>query len=52
MRQELAAIKLIETAGDVLPEPYIVIDVVFHQLLLVFVRRTVDIGGNAVKLGL
>ena len=33
-----------------LPEPYIVIEVVLHELLHVFVGAAVDIGGNAVEL--
>ena len=38
-----------QTAGYLLPEPYIVIDVVLHQLLHVFVRASLDVGGNAIN---
>jgi hypothetical protein len=33
-----------------LPEPYIVIEMVLHELLHVFVGAAVDFGGNAVEL--
>ncbi len=51
MRQELAAIELIQAACHLLPEPYIVINVLLHHLRQVFLRRALDIGGNAVRLG-
>lgn len=52
MGQELTPVELRNTARHLLPEPYIVIQVVLHELLDVFVGASLDIGGNAVKLRL
>jgi hypothetical protein len=52
MRQELPSVELLETSSHLLPEPYIVIQIVLHELLDVFVRTSLDVGGDAVKLGL
>ncbi len=46
--QEFPAVELLKTARHFLPEPYIVIEIVFHELLHVFVGAARDVRGNAV----
>ena len=43
MGEELPAIELLKAAGYLLPEPYIVIEIVLHKLLHVFVSSAVYI---------
>jgi hypothetical protein len=52
MGQELTPVELRNTARHLLPEPYIVIQVVLHELLDVFVRAPLDFGSDPVKLRL
>jgi hypothetical protein len=52
MGQELTSIELLKTDCYLLPEPYIVIEIVLHELLHVFVSAAVDIRGDAVELRL
>ena len=43
MGEELPAIEFLKAAGYLLPEPYIVIEIVLHKLLHVFVSSAVYI---------
>jgi hypothetical protein len=52
MSQELPAIELLKTACHLLPEPYIVVEIVLYELLHVFVSPPIDIRSDAVELRL
>jgi hypothetical protein len=52
VRQELPAIELLKAACYLPAEPYIVIEIVLHELLHVFVGAASDIRGNTVELRL
>ncbi len=47
--QELALVELFQTPCDLLPEPYVVIDIMLDELLDILIRAAVDFGGNPLK---
>lgn len=49
MGQELAAVELVQPFLYLLPEPYIMVNVVFDELLDVFRRATVVFFGSPVN---
>ena len=52
MTQELAIVELLQAGRYLLPEPCVVIEVMFDELLNVLIRAAMDLDGHSLQLRL